>query len=191
MIGTDEPALVIVVPDGLAACPRTGAPLPQPSFAYRAVLDHVAAWHASARILLAPANRFGGSCTEQAAASGYLRDKGVLAAEAPDSGDSGYIDTRGNARALRHYLTSCGDWPLPPAVLAVAKLHAHRAAVCFRREGFRLLAIEAIPYTVPTDEAIVSRLWYYRYPAMHRMYEAMALLRDLARPAARLPEDNQ
>ena len=58
---------VIVVPDGLAVRGNPGRTRPEPSFAYRAVLDHVVAHHCGKRILLAPANDFGCGTPEQEA----------------------------------------------------------------------------------------------------------------------------
>ena len=115
------PAPVIVVPDGLAVRGDAGLTLPEPSFAYRAVLDHVCAHHRDRRILLAPANDFGCGVPEQEAARRYLADRQVQRLEAPASPPGSYIDTRGNAATLRGYLQRIGNWPIPPAILAVTQ----------------------------------------------------------------------
>lgn len=169
---------MIVVPEGLSS---VGAP--EPSFVYRAVLDHVAAMHGGATIILAPANDFKSGRTEQAAAADYLSACGSFCIVAPVSPSGGYIDSRGNARLLREFLESEGSWPLSPVILVSGIRHAQRAALCFRREGFVLLSVETVPYPIPPDETIVHRLWYYRYPVWHRLYEALAYIRDFLRPA--------
>lgn len=173
---------VIVVPDGLSAAGRPLRAIPEPSFVYRAALDHVRSSYAGAVVYLAPANRFGGSTTEQEAAARYLRARGVGQIVCPDSPRDGYIDTRGNARVLREFLEQRGDWPLDPVVLVAAKRHARRAKLCFRKEGYRLRDIQSVAYQVPTNERLVSRLWYYRYPLCHEIYESLAYVRDALRP---------
>ena len=172
---------MIVVPDGLAAAGQPARALPTPNFVYRAVLDHVAAAHSGATILLAPANDFGSGRTEQAAAAEYLRARGSFHLFVPDSPPNGYIDTRSNAHLLREYLERENSWPLPPAVLVTGTRHARRAALCFRREGFALLRVEAVAYRIPPDEKVVRSLWYYRYPIWHELYEAFAYIRDFLR----------
>ena len=173
---------VIIVPDGLSAGGKPLRALPEPSFVYRAALDHAGASFPGATLYLAPANRFGGATTEQEAASRYLKGKGVERIVCPDSPMDGYIDTRGNARVLREYLERRGQWPLEPAILVAAKRHARRARLCFRKEGYRLVDTVSVGYQVPAREQLVSRLWYYRYPLCHEIYEILAYVRDLARP---------
>lgn len=173
---------VVVVPDGLAA--QDGKALAEPSFVYRAVLDAALTRPHSDVIVLAPANAFGGPLTEEEAAERYLRAQGWTGAilrQPRVEGD--YVDTRGNARHLRVWLQARGVWPLPQALLLVAKRHARRARLCFAREGFRFAAVQPVPYAVPAAEAVVPRLWYYRYPAIHGLYEGLALVRDRLRPA--------
>lgn len=173
--------IVVVIPEGLAACPVSGATLAEPSFVYRSVLDRVVDRYAECQVLLAPANRFGGPVTEQESAARYLRVHGVTNVLAPDCEDSGYIDTRGNARLLRRHLVRQGRWPLPPIILVVAYLHARRATLCFQREEFGIQRVDSVSYQVPANEKVVRRLWYYRYPTIHRVYEALALPRELSR----------
>jgi uncharacterized SAM-binding protein YcdF (DUF218 family) len=172
---------VVIVPDGLAA--KDGAALPQPSFAFRAVLDAALARPASDSLILAPANAFGGSKTEEEVAEDYLRAhgwQGVLLRQ-PAVKD-GYVDTRGNAFHLRRWLQARGMWPLSHAVLMVTTAHAARAELCFAKEGFAFESIVRIPYLLPPEEEVVPRLWYYRHPAFHRLYEAGAYMRDWIRP---------
>lgn len=172
---------IIVIPDGLRADGTQATPLAEPSFVYRAVLDHVACAYPNDKIYLAPANRFGLPCTEQEAGAMYLRKKGEFNLVAPPSPHGGHIDTRGNARELRRYLQRTGAWPLPPCIVVVAFRHATRARLCLEREGFVVSTVDAVPYEIPLGEKIIRRAWYYRYPLFHGAYEALALLRDWVR----------
>jgi len=178
---------VVVVPDGLAASGSPRRALAEPSFAFRAVLDHVAGRYGSHRIWVAPANTFGGPRYEQEVAADYLRGRGVADVVAPPSPRGGYIDTRGNARLLREHLEGIGAWPLGQTILAVVAPHARRAYLCFTNEGFEVVRLDAIPFTIPRDERVVPELWYYAYPFAHRVYEALALVRERARISARRP----
>lgn len=184
MTGTGGgPCHIVVVPDGLSA--QNGKALAEPSFVYRAVLDAALARPQGDVIILAPANAFGGPLTEEEAAERYLRAKGWTGAilRQPPIKD-GYVDTRGNARHLRQWLQAHGAWPLPQAQLLVAERHARRAQLCFDREGFRFQAVQAVSYAVPESEGVVPRLWYYRHPAIHALYECLATVRDRLRPAS-------
>ena len=176
-----EPCQVVVVPDGLRAA--NGRTLAEPSFVYRAVLDAALVRPAEDVILLAPANDFGGPLTEEEAAERYLRAKGrtgpILR---PPPVKGGYVDTRANARHLREWLEARQDWPLSRAVLVVAARHSRRARLCFAREGFRFQAVQSVRYAIPPGEGVVPRLWYYRWPAFHALYELLALARDALRP---------
>lgn len=168
---------LIVVPDGLAV-DGAGRPLPQPSFVYRWVLDWVADnVEAGDRILLAPANKFGGQVSEQEAARRYLEGRGVGSSIVCFEADSdSYIDTRGNARLLREHLKRSGDWPPPRAILISYVLHLPRAGIVFRHEGFDIETYVAVTPPHFTAGPIVRRLWYYRWPVCHRLYEAGARL---------------
>lgn len=176
-------APVIIVPDGLAYDPARGCALPQVSFVYRAVLEWVQRELIDRTLYLAPANHFGASCTEQAAAAAWLHAYQGQVIAAPSRG-TGYIDTRGNAAQLRSSLIEQGLWPLEPAILVCAARHRARAALCFAKEGFALSATIGIAYAIPADECIVPRLWYYRHPFYHTVYEAIAFLRDYCRAPA-------
>jgi uncharacterized SAM-binding protein YcdF (DUF218 family) len=168
---------VIVVPDGLSYDPRARAALAQPSFVFRAVLEHVARHHASRRILVAPGNRFGAAVAEHEVARDWLVGHDCLSVETVTDTPSGYIDTWGNATLLRDWLAARRIWPLGPCLLVVAFRHARRAEFCFRRNGYALAAVERVSYGVD-DFPIVPRLFYYRLPWLHRCYEAAALVRD-------------
>jgi hypothetical protein len=169
----------IVVPDGLAADAR-GRALPEPSFVYRAVLEWVAREAGAAdRIYLAPANPFGGDVTEQEAGRRYLTPLTSAAIVCPPTIGDGYVDTRGNAIQLRRELVHTDRWPLPPANLVAYAVHLPRSVEAFSQEGFAIARAHAVG-PVPIDRAsagtrIVRRLWYYRYPALHRVYERLAL----------------
>ncbi len=181
----NEPWSVVIVPDGLAS--DAGRTLPQPSFVYRAVLDAALLRPQEDILLLAPANDFGGSVSEEEAAERYLRAAGRGGAILrPAPVHDGYVDTRGNARHLRLWLEARQSWPLPHARLLVARRHARRALLCFQKEGFTFEAVDSITYAIPPGEGVVTRLWYYRWPLLHRLYEVAALLRDRLRSRTRL-----
>jgi uncharacterized SAM-binding protein YcdF (DUF218 family) len=182
---TSTSATVIVVPDGLAARGRPPRAVPEPSFAFRAVLDRVAEHHRDAHVLLAPANDFGCGVTEQEVGRQYLAARGVSRLEAPPTPPGGYVDTRGNASALRDHLERTERWPLGPATLVVAATHATRARLCFRREGFVLETVDAVPFAIPAGELVPHRLRFHRHRAAHRLYELAALARDGLRPRRR------
>lgn len=176
---------IVIVPDGLAAA--GGKALAQPSFAYRAVLDAALQRPPQDILMLAPANRFGGTITEEEAAEVYLRARGrtgVILRPPPVAGGA-YVDTSGNARHLRIWLQQLQAWPLTRSRLLVAARHAPRALLCFRKEGFQFEGVDRVSYAIPPREEIVTRLCYYRWPLVHRLYEAAALIRDGLRPAAK------
>jgi uncharacterized SAM-binding protein YcdF (DUF218 family) len=168
---------IIVVPDGLGSDPRTGIAVSEPSFVFRAVLDHVARQHGPRRILVAPGNRFGGTVPEHEVARAWLMRHGCVNVETVADTPAGYIDTWGNASVLRDWLTAQRSWPLGPCLLVVAFRHARRAELCFRRNGYAVAAVDRVPYEV-ADVPIVPRLFYYRLPWLHRCYETAALIRD-------------
>jgi hypothetical protein len=178
------PTPVIIVPDGLAA-DESGRGTSRPSFVFRAVLDAVGARYADHAIFVAPANDFGGPLPEEEVGRLYLLQKGCKHVRAPDrraGGSGGYIDTRGNAVLLREWLEEQGLWPLGPCVLVAADLHSRRATLCFTAEGFSIAKVEKISYRLER-ESIVPRLFYYRHPLLHRLYESVALMRDRIRIA--------
>jgi uncharacterized SAM-binding protein YcdF (DUF218 family) len=172
---------VIVVPDGLSYDPRARTAVAQPSFVFRAVLEHVARHHASRRVLVAPGNRFGAAVSEHEVARDWLMGHGCpsveTVADTPGGHIDSYIDTWGNAAVLRDWLAARRAWPLGPCLLVVAFRHARRAELCFRRNGYALAAVEPVSYE-GADFPIVPRLFYYRLPWLHRCYEAAALVRD-------------
>jgi hypothetical protein len=172
----------VVVPDGLAAS-ADGTALPEPSFLYRQVLDHVAGWSLKGwEILLAPGNRFGGATLEQEAACRYLRQRAPDArVRFPRCADATYVDTYANAAVLRAYLQQRGRWPAGPVDLVCARRHSVRAELCFRRLGYRIRRVHRVACRIPSGARIVSRLWYYKHPFVHAAYELLAILRELLR----------
>jgi hypothetical protein len=179
-----EPAAlpVVVVPDGLSRDRLTSLPRAEPSFAFRAVLEHVATHYRDRRILVAPGNRFGAPATEHEMAVAWLVDHGCHNVRTVGPLGAGYVDTWGNAVFLREWLSAAGSWPLGGCVLVVAFRHARRAELCFRRNGYDIVTVDRVRYDVD-DSPIVSRLFYYRIPWLHHCYEAAASLRDRIRPA--------
>lgn len=169
----------IVVPDGLAADAR-GRPVPEPSFVYRAVLEWVAREAGAAdQIYLAPANAFGGDMTEQEAGRRFLEPLTRASIACAPTIGGGYVDTRGNASQLRQELVANDRWPLPPANLVAYATHLPRSVEAFSQEGFTIAQAHAVG-PVAFDRAspgtrVVRRLWYYRYPALHRAYEGLTL----------------
>lgn len=170
---------IIVVPEGLAV--HNKKVLAEPSFIYRKVLDYVISTYPKYKIFLAPANDFGSRSTEQAVAEKYLKSHNIQNLITVPSIGKNYIDTLGNSKQLKEYLIQNNKWPLPPAILVIAKLHAKRAELCFKSCGFKILKVDSIDYHIPKNEYIVKRLWYYKYPFFHKIYEKLALLRDLLR----------
>jgi hypothetical protein len=174
---------VIVVPDGLSRDPRTRQPLAAPSFVFRAVLDHAARRYREHRIFVAPANRFGAPASEQEVACRWLAERGCRHVSTVPYREGGYIDTWGNAVLLRDWLAARAAWPLGACILVVAFRHARRAELCFRRNGYDIAAVDRVAYALDEAPPVVSRLFYYRIPWLHRCYEATALIRDRLRPA--------
>jgi len=171
---------VIVVPEGLRADSK-GTPLPEPSFVFRAVLERVIADYSGGEIYIAPANDFGCVKFEEEVARDLLCEHGLDRVFIPDRRvlhpQLNYIDTMGNARVLRNWLQRCQNWPLPPITLVVAQLHATRSAFCFQHAGFAIEKVVQVPYEV-ANEYIVGRLFYYKHPLLHVLYEKLALQRD-------------
>lgn len=174
---------VIVVPDGLSRDRITRRTLADPSFAFRAVLEHVAAHYRNHLVLLAPGNRFGGTLTEHDMARAWLVERGCCDVHTVGCTGTGYIDTWGNASILRNWLSAKHRWPVGNCILVVAFRHARRAELCFRRNGYDLAIVDCVRYEID-DSPIVPRLFYYRIPWLHRCYEAAAAIRDGLRPVA-------
>jgi hypothetical protein len=170
----------IVVPESLSA-DAAGRPTGKPSFAYRQVLDYAGRTaERNDRVYLAPANTFGGSITEERAAYAYLTDRqpqfellcpGINLPSLAQH--DGYVDTWGNAILLRSVL----EIRSKTFELITTHLHAQRARWCFEQVGFCLNQVHRVRYVVD-GERVTRRNFYYRYPLVHRGYEAMAFIRD-------------
>lgn len=169
----------IVVPDGLAADVR-GNPILEPSFIFRSVLDATAALTKEYdTVYIAPANNFVSTRYEQELAADYLRTvKPTLSVITPVISTRGDIDTLGNAEFLKPFLQH--DISSTRFILVCASIHSLRAELCVRMAGFRLLVVTRVPHP-SKREPVVRRLWYYRHPVVHAIYENLALLRELVR----------
>ena len=179
-----EPTIPIIVVTEALAANAQGAALPAPSFVFRQVLDVVAAEATmSDSVFIAPGNSFDSNVSEQEVGGDYLRLRCESTIVVPDTSDSGYVDTRGNARLLRQFLERQRQWPMRPVRLYVAAGHAKRSAFCFRREGFSIAEVRSVSYEIE-DEPVVKRLWYYRSRFWHRLYEMGAIVVDFLRPRA-------
>lgn len=168
----------IVIPEGIAATPD-GTPCARPSFVYARVLDYAAGMcRPEDTVYLAPANvRPCG--TEHGLARTYLEKKNNrLNVVCPDLVPDEYIDTFGNARYLKKYLRD--DLTATEFALICAYLHAHRAAWCFRKAGYRIIRVHRVYYRV-SPEPICRRWWYYRYKPIHLVYELLAVCRDMVK----------
>jgi len=174
-------ANIVVVPDGLAFDNINNRPLNEPSFVYRKVLDQIVEIWGGQNIYLAPANHFGNELSEQEVAESYLDARGVALICTPIFKTPPYIDTWGNAHMLKQYLENHGIWPLSSIILVVSSIHARRAIFVFGKNGFAIDQVISVPYDIPTNAAIVPRLWYYRFPIIHQIYEILALGRDIVR----------
>lgn len=171
----------IVVPDGLAA-DQNGTPLPAPSFVYKSVLDELLkVANTSDQIYLAPANKFGGEVSEQQVAHEYLlKMNGDLNVISFETHTSSYIDTRGNAVHLREYLKSIDSWPIGDSCLVVYNFHYFRARLAFEQEGFSFRK-SLLTKVKLGHEPIVNRLFYYKFKALHGLYELSGYLLYLFR----------
>jgi hypothetical protein len=147
---------------------------------FRTVLDHVDIKYYLNKIFIAHANKFGKSKREEIVAKLYL-EKICLNVIAPKIYEKSYIDTLGNAIFLAKYLKLNNSWPLKNAILIVAKQHYKRVVLCFTSQGFRFEKVDIIPYKIRKDDMVVKRLFYYKYPNIHKMYECFAYIRDVKR----------
>lgn len=176
---------VVIVPDGLEVEFLSGKKIIHPSQIYKSVLDFVLKEFKCSNILLAPANHFGTGKYEEDVAFQYCKTqnpniKSLYKPNRPDK--NGYIDTRGNARELRDALVLDDMWPETGIILVSAELHSRRALICFKKEGFHVSESIAVKCASTNKFKLVNRLWYYRYPVIHRLYEMLATILDLLRP---------
>jgi uncharacterized SAM-binding protein YcdF (DUF218 family) len=140
---------VVVVPEGLAFDEHHGKTLHAPSF------------------LIPPANSFGGPFPEHEVMAAWLKARGCPDIQTPSLTFSRYIDTWGNAVELRAWLDRRGQWPLGPIVIVAAFRHTRRVRLCFLRNGYVIARVDTVSYTV-REQSIVPRLFYYRWPLLHK-----------------------
>lgn len=173
-MGSDRPRDFVVVPEGLEA-DAGGAGTAAPSGPFGLVLDRVASIaRANDQIFIAPANDFGGPLSEQEAAFLYLRSRTTTKIIRFAAASEDYIDTRGNAALLRRFLEAAGLWPLPNPTLVAYRIHMRRAALIFRQEGFEFKSLLPVDGAFDQGKVPVARLWYIRYPRVHKLYEMLA-----------------
>lgn len=169
----------IVVPEGVAVT-RTGDFVL--SEHYISVIEAVANdVRPEEAIYLAPGNRFGGDTREDVMAASCLSHLTVGAVVTVPEEDlpRRYLDTSDNAVLLRRWLAKRGTWPIGEVVVYCTAAHARRVRTCFERAGFVLASVVGAKSTVEPsrhEARIVRRLWYYRFPVLHRQYERLALL---------------
>lgn len=169
----------IIIPAGLTANSK-GEAIAKPSFVYRQVLDYAINIVKNNDILyLAPANSFGSEKREHQAAYDYLiqKKKGIMVIS-PEVNQLRYIDTWGNALALKQHL---GDrYARCKYQLICASIHSYRAEFCFKKMGFNIQSVHRVQYQIKSEN-IVRRLFFYKYKPLHLFYEIIAFIRALVR----------
>ena len=176
---------VVVVPDGLEIENHTDGKIIHPSAVYKSVLDFVLREFMNSKIILATANDFGTGQYEEDIAFEYClaNNSNSLQIYKPTNlKKNKYIDTRGNAHELRNALVSDNLWPEDGIILVSAELHLSRAVICFKKEGFKICKAIGVKSSNKFRYKLVNRLWYYKYPIVHRVYEKLAYIRDFLRP---------
>ena len=150
---------------------------PKPSFIYEEVLKYVYNHFKNDNIFIAPANYFGFQYSEQEVGKIYLNERGVRKVFTCCNFRNFYIDTKGNAIELKKFLKSKKLWPLEKIILITGYTHAKRVRYCFIKEGYDIMSIQEVKYSIPKNEDIISCLWYYKYPLIHKIYEMLNILR--------------
>jgi len=174
----------VVVPEGLSI-DSTNKPIP--SFVYRQVIEYlVPILDKNDEIYFAPANSFGLGISEQIAGKKYFKKiynkKNNIKVFTQELALKEYVDTYGNAILLKKQFPQLA---LEQIDLVSTYIHSRRAYHCFYSAGFKINNLHSVKYKI-IDEKIVSRLWYYQYPKIHKIYEMLALLRDLLTKRFRL-----
>ena len=168
---------VIVVPDGIV---KNDDGELITSVIYKAVLDEILRNYSNCQILLAPANNFGFYMKEQFVAYNYLKsNNSEIKVIVFDVATNKYINTWGNARFLRDYLISYWgsvEFETHVFTLVVGRVHANRAELCFRRNGFKIERCCPIDYSINKTENLPLRLFYYKFKFLHILYECFASL---------------
>ena len=168
---------VIVVPDGFKKKEEDSNFVPNPSFVYKEVLDYVSKNYKYDNIYIAPANFFGFEISEQEVGKNYLYNKGLKKVYTNCKVGKKYIDTKGNAVELKNFLKIKKLWPLKKIILVSGYIHAKRAKYCFIREGYEIKKVVKVGYKISNNSEIIPCLWYYKYPLIHRIYEACNIVR--------------
>ncbi len=173
----------LIIPEGLAAHDSTPEETFYLSDYFEAVLQQLLKT-ASTRdlILLAPGNPFGYPRSEEEYARQYLQQKRPDLKIHMVSGlqDRPYLDTFDNARLLRTYLQQNESITTEHIILYCNLPHQFRSWAMFRLCGFNIKqVIGCHPQNI--QRQIVSRLWFYDYPSIQRLYECVAFVYDLGR----------
>jgi len=168
--------IYVIVPEGLSLDNNN---IVIPSFVYRAVLNYVSnVVNNDDDVYFAPANDFGYGVSEQTVGARYYKSIVSIKVKAKvfvkDYQSNKYIGTLGNASLLKKQFPEIMNKEIN---LVSAYLHKDRAMYCFQKLGYKINKVHEVRYTI-IDENIVSRLWYYKFPFFHKIYERMAIIRD-------------
>jgi len=166
----------IVVPEGLSINSKQ---TPIPSFIFRQVIEYLSLIiKKNDEIYFAPANSFGLGISEQIAGKNYFQEICENVNEIKifyaSICSKGYIDTLGNATLLKKQFPKLSSENID---LISANMHSKRAFFCFKSVGFNIRKLHKVQYEI-VNEKIVRRLWYYKYPKFHQLYEVMAFIKD-------------
>jgi len=167
----------IVVPEGLSVSVTQTV---IPSFVFRQIIEYLALIISNDdEIYFAPANSFGLGVAEQIIGKIYLQEINNNEIEIEifslDHLSKGYINTLGNATLL---LKQFPELTSEKTELICGNIHAKRAFLCFKSVGFNINKLHQVKYET-VNEKIVRRLWYYKYPQLHELYEKLAYYKDL------------
>lgn len=174
-----SPNIYVIVPEGLS---KGDMDFPSPSFVYRKVIEYVAnTVKKNDEVYFAPANSFGSSIEEQIAGLEYFKllygnINGIKLYSQKISYNK-YVDTLGNAILLMNQFPRLISEEIE---LVSAVTHSKRVEYCFKNVGYKIKKVHRVKYKI-LDEKIVKRLWYYKYPIIHKIYEFLALQRDKLR----------
>lgn len=168
----------VIVPEGISLNDNNQI---IPSFVFRQVLEYLGnILQKDSKVYFAPANNFNTKYFEQDIGLQYLLEilkKKNMCCQTfvAKSNINNYIDTMLNAKLLLDQYPDLKDIHVE---LVCAKLHSKRAKFCFENTGFKIKTTHKIEIEV-MKERIVSRLWYYQYPIIHKIYEYLAFIRDI------------
>lgn len=171
---------IVIVPEGLRQNRE------EVSSHYRANLEYaLRIADETTTLFLAPGNTFSQSKREDLIAADFLdcrADGKVYTCTDLERNPDGYLDTLDNALLLKKNLQNEGSWPLGPITLVSNSMHQLRSWACFRLVGFSVQTVISSTEDFREEGTdIVSRLWYYDYPAIYFIYEGLALHYDILR----------